>query len=70
MRIAVIKPILNKKGLDKNNLNNYRPNSQLPVFKLNTKLLEWVVSHQIIKHIECHSLLHPHQSVYVPHKTT
>ena len=67
MRIALIKPILNKKGLDKNNLNNYRPISQLPVF---SKLLERVVSQQIIKHIERHSLLHPNQSAYVPHKST
>ena len=61
-----IKPILKKNGLDKNNLNNYRPISQLPVFY---KLLERVVSQQIIKHIERHSLLHPNQ-VYVPHKST
>ena len=46
-------------------MNNYRPISQLPVF---SKLLERVVSQQIIKHIERHSLLHHHQSV--PHKRT
>ena len=67
MKIAVIKPILKKNGLDKNNLNNYRPISQLPVF---SKLLERVVSQQIIKHIERHSLLHPNQSAYVPHRST
>ena len=65
MKIADIKPILKKNGLDINNLNNYSPISQLPVFY---KLLERVVSQQIIKHIERHSLLHPNQSAYVPHK--
>ena len=67
MKISVIKPILKKKGLDKNNLNNYRPIFQLLVF---SKLLERVISQQIIKYIERHSLLHPNLSAYVPHKST
>ena len=48
-------------------MNNYRPISQLRVF---SKLLERVVSQQIIKHTERHILHHPHQSTYVQHKST
>ena len=61
MKIAVIKPIFKKNELNKNNLNNFRRISQLPVF---SKLLERVVSQQIIKYIERHSLLHPNQSAW------
>ena len=39
-------------------------------FQFFPKLLERVLSQQIIKHIESHSLLYPNQNTYVPHKST
>ena len=46
-----------------------------PILKKNGLDINWielerVVSQQIIKHIERHSLLHPNQIVYIPHKNT
>ena len=52
-----------KPGSDKNILNNYRPISQLTAF---SKLLERIVSTQIISHLLAAKVLHPHQNDYMP----
>ena len=67
MKTDVIRPILKKAGLEKNNLNNYRPIAQLSVF---SKIIERVASKQIMQHLIRHNILHSHQSTYVPNKST
>ena len=67
LKTAVIRPILKKAGLEKNNLNNYRPIAQLSVF---SKIIERVASKQIMQHLIRHNILHSHQSAYVPNKST
>ena len=56
LKTAVIRPILKKTGLEKNNLNNYRPITQLSVF---SKIIECVASKQIMKHLIRHNNI-PH----------
>ena len=67
LKTAVIRPILKKAGLEKNNLNNYRPIAQLSVF---SKIIERVASKQIMQHLIRHNILHSHQSTYFPNKST
>ena len=54
--------MIKKPGNDKNILKNYRPISQLTAL---FKLLERIVSTQIISHILAAKVLHPHQSAYM-----
>ena len=58
LKTAVIRQILKKAGLEKNNLNNYRPIAQLSVF---SKIIERVASKQIMQHLISHNILHSHQ---------
>ena len=48
LKTAVIRLILKKAGLEKNNLNNYRLIAQLSVF---SKIIERVVTKQIMQHL-------------------
>jgi len=67
MKIAAVKPLLKKFGLDATDLKNYRP-----VYKLTfiSKLLERAVSVQITEYLETNSLLPSCQSAYrVTHLT-
>ena len=50
-------------GSDNNILKNYRHISQLTAF---SKLLERIVSTQLISHLLAAKVLHPHQSAYMP----
>ena len=59
--------MIKKPGSDKNILKNYRPISQLTAF---SKLLERIVSTQIISHLLAAKVLHPHQSAYMPELST
>ena len=59
--------MIKKPGSDKNILKNYRPISQLTAF---SKLLERIVSTQIISHLLAAKVLHPHQSTYMPGLST
>jgi hypothetical protein len=59
--MAVITPVLKKHDLDKNNLRNYRPVSNL---QLIGKLMEMAAASQLTEHLEKCSFLHPHQSAY------
>ena len=67
MKFSSIIPLIKKPGSDKNILKNYRPISQLTAF---SKLLERIVSTQIISHLLAAKVLHPHQSAYMPGLST
>ena len=56
-----VKPLLKKLGLDKNELKNYRPVSNLPFV---SKVLEKVVDVQIEQHLSENRLHEMHQSAY------
>ena len=61
LKYAIIKPILIKTSLDPNVLTNYRPISRLPII---SKIMERVVSRQLIYYIENNNLLENLQSAY------
>ena len=58
---AVVTPILKKSTLDKNNLSNYRPVSNL---KFLSKIIERIVAKQLTSHLKRYELLPIHQSGY------
>ena len=55
------KLLLKKPSLDKNRLKNYRPISNLPLL---TKILEKVVLHKRLSHLQENNLSNPFQSAY------
>ena len=61
LKHAIIKPILKKPGLDIECLSNYRPISQLPFI---SKILERIVSKQLINYLNANSLFDTRQSAY------
>ena len=67
MKKAFVKPLLKRDNLDVDNLSNFRPISQLPLF---SKVLECVVADQISNFFESHSILDNFQSAYTKHKST
>ena len=67
MKFSSTIPLIKKPGSDKNILKNYRPISQLTAF---SKLLERIVSTQIISHLLAAKVLHPHQSTHMPGLST
>ena len=58
---AIVTPVLKKTSLDKNNVNNYRPVSNL---KFLSKLIERIVLRQLLDHLQSNALLPTHQSGY------
>ena len=66
-KTAVVRPLLKKSNLDRNNLKNYRPVSNLSFL---SKILEKIVLAQIFEHINSNSLLPQNQSAYRPHHST
>ena len=64
---AVVRPLLKKSNLDKNNLKNYRPVSNLAFI---SKIIEKLVLNQIFDHLNSHHLLSDNQSAYRPHHST
>ena len=61
-KTALLTPLVNKKPyLDKNDLKNYRPVSNLNYI---SKLLEKVVANQLKKHLGLNGLHNPRQSAY------
>ena len=66
-KTAVVRPLLKKSNLDRNNLKNYRPVSNLSFL---SKILEKIVLAQIFEHINSNSLLPHNQSAYRPHHST
>ena len=61
LKHAIIKPILNKPGLDIECLSNYMPISQIPFI---IKILESIVSKQLINYLIANSLVDTRQSAY------
>ena len=61
LKTAIVKPLLKKPSLDKNELKNYRPISHLPFL---SKLLEKVVLRQLLAHLEQNQLCNAFQSAY------
>ena len=66
-KTAVVRPLLKKSTLDKNNLKNYRPVSNLSFL---SKILEKIVLAQIFEHINNNDLLPHNQSAYRAHHST
>ncbi len=58
---AIITPVLKKPTLDRNELKNYRPVSNLP---FTSKILEKCAASQLIEHTDINSLSEPLQSAY------
>ena len=61
LKYAIIKPILKKTSFDPDVLTNYRPISQLPII---SKIMERIISRQLIYYLEDNNLLEPFQSAY------
>jgi len=61
LKQAIVKPLLKKASLDKENLKNYRPVSNLPFI---SKIIEKVAVKQVEKHLSKYSLHEPLQSAY------
>ena len=61
LKTAVVKPLLKKPSLDKNLLKNYRPISNLTFL---SKILEKVVLHKLLSHLQENNLSNPFQSAY------
>ena len=59
LKTAIISPILKKQNLDPNSFSNYRPISHLPLL---SKILERIVSKQLIAHVNKNNLFDPFQS--------
>ena len=65
-KTAVVRPVLKKNNLDSNDLENYRPVSNLPFI---SKLLEKTVLQQLNNHLSNNNL-HPFQSAYRSNHST
>ena len=61
LKTAVVKPLLKKPSLVNNLLKNYRPISNLPFL---SKILEKVVLHKLLSHLQENNLSNPFQSAY------
>ncbi|XP_045062529.1 uncharacterized protein LOC121545476, partial [Coregonus clupeaformis] len=59
LKLAAVTPVLKKPGSDPDNLQNYRPISNLPFL---SKLLECAVSSQLQNHLATHNLVEPFHS--------
>ena len=60
-KVALVKPLIKKSNLDKDELKNYRPVSNLPFL---SKILEKVVVKQLNDHLQKNGLHEPLQSAY------
>ena len=67
LRQAIIFPVIKKIALDKNQLSNYCPVSNLPFIG---KLIEKVVSSQVSEYIDRSSLGDPYKSAYLHGRST
>ena len=64
---SAISPLLKKNTLDKEELCNYRPNSNLSLI---SKIIERVVKSRLMDHLTSKSLLNSQQSAYCKHHST
>jgi len=67
LKESVISPLLKKPTLDKDQLSNYRPISNL---SLVSKIIERVVKSRLTDHLVSNGLHNPHQSAYCKHHST
>ena len=67
LKESVISPLLKKPTLDKEQLSNYRPISNLSLL---SKIIERVVKCRLMDHLTSNKLLNPHQSAYCKHHST
>ena len=67
LKSAAVTPLIKKPNLDKNDLKNYRPISQLPFI---SKVLEKIVSAQMLEYMSLNDLHEPLQSAYKPGHST
>ena len=67
LKSALVTPILNKRCLDHNDLNNYRPVSNLCFI---AKILEKLVLSQVYSYLNSHNLYNTRQSAYLPGHST
>ena len=67
LKQAIVSPRLKKASLDKENMNNYRPISNLPFL---SKVLERAVADQLMTHLHTNSLHEVYQSAYRPSHST
>ena len=67
LKHALIKPHLKKPGLDTNELNHYRPVSNLHFL---SKIIEKIVVSRLEEHMYAHNLYDPLQSAYRPKHAT
>ena len=67
LKEAIVKPLIKKPTLDKENLKNFRPVSNLAYLG---KLIESVAIDQIEKHLSTHQLHEALQSAYTPDHST
>src|SRR6218665_3155979 len=64
---SLVTPLLKKANLDKENLSNYRPISNLSFL---SKLTERIVLARLNDYLPSNSLLNPHQSGFTKHHST
>ena len=67
LKVSVISPLLKKPTLDKDQLSNYRPISNLSLI---SKIIERVVKSQLTDHLASNGLHNPQQSAYCKHHST
>ena len=67
LKESVISPLLKKPTLDKEELSNYRPISNLSLI---STIIERVVKSRLMDHLTSNSLLSSHQSAYCKHHST
>jgi len=67
LKESVISPLLKKPTLDKDELSNYRPISNLSLI---SKILERVVKSRLSDHLTSNNLVNTHQSAYCKHHST
>ena len=61
-------PLLKKPTMDKDQLSNYRPISNLSL--IISKIIERVVKSRLTDYLSSNNLLNPHQSAYCKHHST
>jgi len=64
---SVISPLLKKPTLDKDELSNYHPISNLSLI---SKIIEHVVKSRLSDHLTPNNMVNPHQSAYCKHHST
>ena len=66
-KTSIVTPVLKKSNLNKEDLNNYRPISNLSLL---SKLTEKIVQNRLSSHLSDNSLFNTHQSAYTKHHST